>query len=156
MSPSKLRLRQYRRTDFEAIFHLDQMCFAAPFRFSRNDMRRYVGAADARVIVGEIDDELAGFYIVHLQKMGTEVVGYLTTIDVHSAFRRHGVGRELLHAAEVQVRQAGSNTMFLHVFVENDAAIRLYIREGYTLLSVQEDFYGPELNAAIYRKTLVE
>ena len=154
MSASKLRLRAYRQTDFEDLFNLDKSCFARPFRFSRADMRRYVSTAHARVIVAEFDDQLAGFCIVHLQKAGVELVGYLTTIDVHPAVRGLGVARELVKAAELHVQQAGGTEMLLHVFTGNDPAIRLYTRQGYRLRRTQHDFYGPELHAFVYSKAL--
>ena len=60
-------LRGYRDDDLDAMFRLDEVCFEAPFRFSRAAMRRFAKARRARVAIAELDGELVGFCIVHVE-----------------------------------------------------------------------------------------
>lgn len=148
---SDFGLRGYRAGDLEAMFRLDEVCFAEPFRFSRETMRRFVEARRARVVVAESDGELVGFCVVHVESVK---VGYVVTLDVAPEWRRKGVAGVLMGAVEDQVRAAGSGAMVLHVFTGNDAAIRFYERTGYGLVGEDEDFYGDGVGALVYRKGL--
>jgi ribosomal protein S18 acetylase RimI-like enzyme len=50
---------------------------------------------------------------------------------VSPAFRRRGIARLLLAAAEDLARESGKETVGLHVSGNNLAALRLYEAEGY-------------------------
>jgi hypothetical protein len=44
LEPAELRFREYVAEDLEAIFRLDEACFAEAFRYSRAVMRRFAAA----------------------------------------------------------------------------------------------------------------
>src|SRR4051812_23403209 len=52
---SDIVLRRYERTDLGAIVELDAECFDPPFRFSREAMRRFAEAANAWVVIAEVE-----------------------------------------------------------------------------------------------------
>jgi ribosomal protein S18 acetylase RimI-like enzyme len=56
---------------------------------------------------------------------------YVERLVVSPAFRRRGIARLLLAAAENLAREAGKETVGLHVSGNNLAALRLYEAEGY-------------------------
>jgi ribosomal-protein-alanine N-acetyltransferase len=145
-------LRGYDSRDLDAIVELDAACFAPPFRFSRDAMRRFVEAGNAWAVIAESKDVLAGFCIVHLEPAESVNVGYVVTIDVTEAFRRRGLGERMLREAEMWVRGAGGAGMILHVFVKNESAVRFYERLGYKRVGDQRGFYGPGIDALMYWK----
>lgn len=147
-------LRGYRRSDLEAMVELDEACFAPPFRFSLSAMRRFAEAENAWVTVAETGGALAGFCIVHRERGEREDVGYVVTIDVAAELRGHGVGERMLTQGEEWVRSWRGAGMLLHVFVENDGAVRFYERMEYQRAGVQRGFYGSGLDAALYWKGL--
>jgi [ribosomal protein S18]-alanine N-acetyltransferase len=56
---------------------------------------------------------------------------------------------------EMLAEEAGALRMELHVFTENEAAIRFYERIGYERIARRHRFYGAEgLDAYEYRKEL--
>lgn len=154
------RFRSYEPADLDALFHLDEACFAAPFRFSRGMMRRFAEAKHARVLVAETGIELAGFCIVHVERVAGGCVGYVVTLDVAEEFRRKGLARELMRRGEAEAVQAGCSEMLLHVFVGNMDAIRFYEKVGYARLRRAVAFYGHDprgktVDGWLYRKRLV-
>ena len=50
---SEIFLRDYRATDLEAIFRLDEACFAEEFRFDRESMREFAEERNAIVRIAE-------------------------------------------------------------------------------------------------------
>lgn len=153
-------LRPYRTGDLAGMYLLDTVCFEAPFRFSRDAMRRFAEAENALVrLACEVDEtnteRLAGFCIAHLEQAERKMIGYVVTLDVDPAFRRRGVGPTLMRSVELAARDAGARWMLLHVWSGNEAAIRLYERMGYSYLRNEEGFYEPGIDALVYRKPLL-
>jgi ribosomal-protein-alanine N-acetyltransferase len=148
-----MEFRGYRADDFEAMFALDEVCFAPEFRFSRAMMRRFAEAKKARVVIAE-EDGLAGFCVVHLKRVEDGCVGYVVTLDVAAPWRRQGLAGELMRRVEGQVLEAGCGAMVLHVFVGNTGAIRFYERSGYVRSGRAVGFYGDGGDAWVYRKAL--
>src|SRR5919199_1357040 len=65
---------------------------------------------------------------------------YLERLVISPSFRRQGMARRFLSAAEDLARDAGKKTMGLHVTGDNLGALRLYEAEGYAEVSRQRSF----------------
>jgi ribosomal protein S18 acetylase RimI-like enzyme len=154
----EISLRDYRTADLEAMFRLDEACFAPEFRFDRASMRAFAEERDAVAIVAQEDGgELAGFLIVHVEEAAVGSQGYVVTLDVAVAVRRRRVAARLMEEAERRVATAGAQWIELHVFVENVGAVRFYERMGYERVGELRGFYGRAgLDAFLYRKVLVD
>ena len=93
-------IRDYRAADLEAIFRLDQRCFAAEFRFDRESMLHFTEVRQAIALVAETGaGEVAGFVIVHVERVSAVRVGYVVTLDVAPEFRRMGLAGALMDEA---------------------------------------------------------
>jgi ribosomal-protein-alanine N-acetyltransferase len=148
-------LRNYRATDLDAMFRLDEACFAEPFRFDRESMREFAEERNAVVQIAEICGEIGGFVIVHIERVASEWQAYVVTLDVAPEYRRKGLARRLMKEAEACAASAGVRWIQLHVFTGNDAAIRFYERLGYQRISVRRGYYGTVgLDAIVYGKDL--
>lgn len=66
---------------------------------------------------------------------------YVERLVVSPAFRRQGMARRLLAAAEDLARDAGRETVGLHVSANNLSALRLYEAEGYAEVSRQSSLF---------------
>ncbi|MBA3637190.1 MAG: GNAT family N-acetyltransferase, partial [Rubrobacteraceae bacterium] len=62
---------------------------------------------------------------------------YVERLVISPSFRRQGMARRLLAAAEDLARDAGKKTVGLHVTGNNLGALRLYEAEGYVEVSRQ-------------------
>jgi ribosomal-protein-alanine N-acetyltransferase len=153
---NEVSLRNYRGLDIEAMFRLDVACFAPEFRFDRRSMRAFAEEPDAIALVAEnVDGELVGFVIVHVERLATGRRGYIVTLDVAEALRRRGLAGILMREAEARIVAVGARWMELHVFTGNEAAIRFYERLGYKRIAMRQRFYGADgLDAFVYRKEL--
>ena len=147
-------LRAGGLADLKAMHELDLMCFDKQFRFDLKSMTKYATHPEAIVIIAESGIELRGFIIVNPTRRRAMHAAYVTTLDVHPDFRRLGMARALLAAAEQSAASAGATTMQLHVFTGNSAAISFYESAGYEQLLLTEDFYSTGLDAFAYLKTL--
>ena len=129
---------------------LDLLCFDERFRFDLPAMEQYALEASAVVLVAERERKLLGFVI--LTRRGRR--GYVSTLDVDPGLRREGLARRLMMAAEAQLVAAGGVAVDLHVFVENEAAVRFYESAGYRRGRRVRNYYGRGLDAWVYGKVL--
>ena len=151
-----MRLREYNDSDLGAIFALDEVCFTRPFRFSERAMRQFAEARNALTVVAEDEArrEIAGFCIAHVERARNGLVTYVVTLDVAPAYRRRGLAGQMMQSIERQALDADCDAVELHVFVENDAAIAFYERQGYERSHIVKSFYGLGRHAYVYRKPL--
>jgi ribosomal-protein-alanine N-acetyltransferase len=150
----RMILRGYDPADLDAMHALDVACFERPFRFSRVAMRRFAEAKKARVVIAEIDDEVVGFCIVHIEQAEHGRAAYIVTLDVAPEQRRKGIARSLMLQAEMLSADAGCTMMALHVFTGNTDAIRFYEGVGFLRSHRADGFYGDGLDALTYHKVL--
>ena len=75
------------------------------------------------------------------------------TIGVAPAAQGRGVGTLLLRALTAQAVRRGATSLLLEVRADNDAAIRLYTREGFERISVRRRYYQPgDVDAWVMRR----
>lgn len=157
MGAEEISLRDYREGDLEPMTRVDEVCFAADFRFDRAVMSAFASAPNAKAVIAESDsDGLAGFVIAHLERAAGGLRGYVVTLDVLPKYRHGGLGARLIGKMEYEMCAAGARWMDLHVFTGNEGAIRFYERQSYVRIGRVERFYGESgLDAFVYRKQLV-
>jgi ribosomal protein S18 acetylase RimI-like enzyme len=153
---SEIFLRDYRATDLEAMFRLDEACFAEEFRFDRESLREFAEERNAVVYIAEkVCGEIVGFVIAHVERIASEWRAYVVTLDVAPEYRQMGLARRLMREAEACAVAAGVRWIQLHVFTGNEVAIRFYERLGYERIRVRRGYYGSVgLDAAVYGKDL--
>ncbi|MFB6211569.1 MAG: GNAT family N-acetyltransferase [Halobacteriales archaeon] len=98
----------------------------------RTAMARHILTGTLRV--AREDDRIRGFVMFDLEEGAYEQDvdrGVIQNIYVEPAARGRGVGSALLAAAETALGQAGADVVGLEVMATNEAAQRLYEREGY-------------------------
>lgn len=156
MGDDEISLREYRESDLAAMIRVDEICFAADFRFDQAAMSAFAEARNAIAVVAETSGGwMAGFAIAHLERARSGLRGYIVTLDVLPEYRHGGLGARLIGEMERRVLAAGARWMDLHVFTGNEGAIRFYERLGYRRLGRKERFYGDVgLDAFAYRKAL--
>jgi ribosomal-protein-alanine N-acetyltransferase len=146
--------RPYTSDDFPALYAIEEACFQAPLRYSRSYMRQLLKNPNAAAWIAEDAGIMCGFAIVEWTRESQGVVAYVQTIEVLPEFRGCGGGRELLRLIEGSALAAGAVLIWLHVDVNNSAAIRLYEAHGYVEDGRREDYYEPGRAAFLYAKEL--
>jgi len=103
-------------------------------------------------LVVEEDSTLAAFLIAHRLDAEWE----LENVVVDPAFRRKGVGTELLDELLAQARAANAKFVFLEVRESNDAARAFYLKSGFEENGQRKGYYrSPLEDAILYRRSLV-
>ena len=112
---------------------------------TQSEERRYLRAvrrhSHAAVFVAETADAIVGrISLARDAHPASEHVADLGLM-VAEPFRRRGVGRALMDAAEAWAREVGVLKLELHVFPYNEAAIALYEGLGYEREGYRRDHY---------------
>ena len=149
-----MEYRLYRPEDFELLYAVEEACFKPPFRFSRSMMQRAVANSQSATWVAVAEGKPVGFALVEWAEEAGLMAAYITTIEVAPEARRTGAGSHLLRLVEQSAQAAGARVIWLHVAVENAAAIRLYESQGYRREGREENFYAPGFAALSYAKPL--
>eukprot|EP00591_Stephanopyxis_turris_P013530 CAMPEP_0195511540 /NCGR_PEP_ID=MMETSP0794_2-20130614/3825_1 /TAXON_ID=515487 /ORGANISM="Stephanopyxis turris, Strain CCMP 815" /LENGTH=718 /DNA_ID=CAMNT_0040639161 /DNA_START=233 /DNA_END=2389 /DNA_ORIENTATION=+ len=83
-------------------------------------------------IMGSIECSMHEFYSTRLgESRNPGKILYMTEVAVSPDARRSGVGSKLLQGADELAKRCGAETMYLHVDVTNQSALRLYKKAGY-------------------------
>lgn len=142
-SQVKIRLREYRREDFDLLWHLDQLCFEQGISYSKLELHHYIGLKGSFTLIAEKDSgeptqSICGFIIGQRRRGG---YGHILTIDVDPCMRQQGIGTLLLQGAHQRLAREGCHTIFLETAVNNLGAIAFYKRHGYLVVRTIPRYY---------------
>ena len=169
-------LREYKKSDFDELWKIDQQCFDREIAFSRPELSSYIERRHSFSIVAEAVPHasepqdapdanpkvakqsapkprrpIAGFITVEMNK---QAYGHVITIDVLPDHRRHGLGTMLLQAAENRVRKINGFMLVLEVAVNNDPARAFYERHGFKVIKSLPRYYAHKLDGLFLTKRL--
>ena len=144
-------LRDVHWTDIEQLARLERELFADD-AWSQQTWWAELAGRPRRDYVAEVE--------------GAEVLGYagldhggdvadVMTIAVAPSARGRGLGRRLLDELETRARAGRAASVMLEVRADNAAAIGLYDRAGYTVVSTRRRYYQPgDVDALVMRRIL--
>ena len=162
-------LRPYRAADFDRLWQIDQQCFPEGISYTQMELSGFITRRNAITIVAEVAHSnepagdtqpgeksktpasIPGFAIAQPFRK----TGHIVTLDVLPSARRHGLGSKLILACEERLRQRGCTQIYLETAVDNEAAIKLYRKMGYTILRTLPGYYHAHgLDAFLLSKAL--
>ena len=154
---SAVKLRRGRRGDLDALDALEREIFRSPL-FSghllpRVSFRRLLASPSATFIIVEAD-ELAGYVLVLYR--GNSPAARIYSLGVATRFRRRGLARLLVGAAEQDALKRGRNALRLEVRADDHRTIALYESAGYRRVGRAPGYYGGRVDALRLEKALVE
>ena len=145
-----LSLRSYTPEDFETLHEVDQLCYEPAIAYSKREFRNYLRFPGAECVIAEQDAKIAGFCLTAQQRTR----GYIITIDVLEAFRRHGVGSALLAEVERRLAANGATEVGLETATDNESAIAFWQKHGYRTRGVWKGYYPGGRDAFSMTKAL--
>lgn len=143
-------VRDYRPTDFEQLWSIDQQCFPEGISYSQMELNGFITRRNAVTLVGEFAtsaeenavsadaQRIAGFVIAHSVR---HRYGRILTLDIVPEARRSGLATTLMNQCERRLRNSGCREIYLETAVDNEPAIRLYRKLGYRILRTLPEYY---------------
>ncbi|NKZ07132.1 ribosomal protein S18-alanine N-acetyltransferase [Actinomadura latina] len=148
-----LVLRPMTDADLPAVHRLEEALFPED-------------AWSEEMLRGELADQPRTRHYVVAAEPGGEIVGYaglaaaggqadVQTIGVRADRRKHGIGAALLTELLNEAVRRNSESVFLEVRADNDAAHRLYERFGFVRVGLRKRYYQPsDVDAIVMSRTL--
>ncbi|MCL1802783.1 MAG: ribosomal protein S18-alanine N-acetyltransferase [Eubacteriaceae bacterium] len=145
-----ISIAQAKVTDVNAIFKIEQESFTSLWPKS--------------LFINEIHSE--GSFVL-CAKASRKIIGYIcamfaydeahiTNIAVRKAYRRAGVATSLIKAAiEYAEKNSIIQSIVLEVRVSNEAALALYEKSGFEIISLRPGYYSDGEDAYIMQRHLV-
>lgn len=153
-------IRPYRAADFERLWEIDQICFQPGIAYSQMELSGFITRRNAITLVADFPEgegteaetpEIAGFIVAQPFRK----TGRILTLDILPEARRHGLASRLMEEAEERIRKRGCTEMYLETAVNNQAAIKLYLKLGYQILRTLPAYYQAQgLDAFLMGKLL--
>jgi len=100
---------------------------------------------DGRVLVAELNEAIVGFVTILAKVKSDEIeegqieYGLVSDVVVASKYRKQGVGRKLLEAAELYAKSKGVRWLRIGVLAENHSADGLYDSIGFKRLYIERE-----------------
>lgn len=134
-------------THVTGVVKLEQACFSAPW--SENAIRSELHNSLSLWIVAEEAENVVG-YIGSQSVLGEADV---MNLAVDRAYRRNGVGEQLVNTLISHLQKNGVKCLTLEVRASNEAAIQLYDKLGFLQVGRRPGYYSiPREDALIFRK----
>jgi [ribosomal protein S18]-alanine N-acetyltransferase len=158
-----MTIRPYHPEDFEALYAMDQACYARGIAYSRRELRWFLSQRGARCLVAARAKEIAGFVIAQARPGGQarprgrdEAArrGHIVTLDVAGEYRRRGIGRALVRAIEQELAGKGVELAELETATDNQPAIAFWQNCGYRIAAVIPRYYLNRTDAFYMVKAL--
>ena len=150
------KLRRGRRGDLEALVALEHALFDsrlfAGHLISRASFRRLLDSPRSTLILAEADAQVAGYLLVLYRANSRAARIY--SIGVAARFRRRGLARRLVTAAEKDAVKRGRKAMRLEVRADDRGTFSLYESSGYRRIGCAPGYYGGRVDALRLEKTL--
>jgi ribosomal protein S18 acetylase RimI-like enzyme len=125
-----LRIRRFTPADEEAVVSLWRRCdLVRPWNDPHKDIRRKLGVRPDLFLVGEVDGRVVATVMAGFEGHR----GWMNYLAVDLPFRRKGLARGMVAAAEALLRESGCPKVNLQIRTSNQDVIEFYRRLGYTL-----------------------
>ena len=147
-----IKYRLATPSDFEAVQAIENECFKEPY--STEDLRyEFEGNPVNKIIVAENDGKVVGF----IDFLITFNSSTIMQVAVTKEFRKNGIATQLLSEMENSFPKEIDDlveTITLEVRESNEAAKKLYMKNGYKIVVIKTNYYKDGENAIYMIKRL--
>lgn len=139
----QLSIRTMDSDDLPSVMDIETASYSTPW--SEETFRALMRRNDADLLVGEVDDVIAGYAVF----WAVTDQGELGNIAVAPEFRRHGIATRLLEAILQIARERAVGEVFLEVRASNDTARELYRKHGFVEIDRRRSYYSDPTEDAL-------
>jgi ribosomal protein S18 acetylase RimI-like enzyme len=106
---------------------------------------------DTETVLGSAECSYHEFFGTRLgQRRPQFSILYVTEVAVDIDARGQGIGKKLMDAVDIYAKSRNIETIYLHVDVENKAALSLYAKSGYERVNGEEDSMYLEFTTSLH------
>ena len=149
-SQTTLQIRDYKKSDFERLYEIDQSAFPQGIAYSHLELQFYIRSRQSRTLVAEDSGDVIGFVIACSEP---RQLGHIITIDVTPHRQREQIGSRLLERIERWLWQEGAEAIYLETPADDTRAQGFYDKHGYFVLESIEAYYNESIDALVMMKT---
>jgi len=132
-----IEIRPFAKEDLDSIYEIEVASFSIPW--TKEDLYRDAIANNLSIyLVAVYEKHIVGY--AGMWHVVTE--GHITNIAVAENFRKIGVGQLLIEGLEHIAREKEMMGLTLEVRMNNTAAQRLYIKNGYKVEGIRKNYYA--------------
>jgi len=126
----EMSIRSYQSTDRDAVIALWQRCkLVFPQNDPRKDIRRKLQVNPEWFLVGEKNGRLLATCMAGYEGHR----GWINYLAVEPEYRRQGLARQIVRAAETRLKEAGCPKINLQVRTANQTALGFYQAIGFAV-----------------------
>ena len=132
-----IEIRPFAEGDIDQVYDIELDSFSIPW--TKEDL--YKDAAKNKLsiyLVAVHEDAIVGY--AGMWHVVTE--GHITNVAVSFNFRKMGIGHRLIQGLEAIAREKEMIGLTLEVRMNNEAAQRLYIKNGYKVEGIRKNYYA--------------
>ena len=128
-------IRKMEMKDTEQVYEISKLNFSEPWALS--------------AIEKEVTNPVASYFVAEFKG---EVIGYggmwhvldegeIMNIAIHPSYQRQGIGQLILKELLLEAKRRKLIAMFLEVRVSNEAAKKLYAKQGFQNIDLRKAYY---------------
>lgn len=137
-----MKLERLRRKDIKHCVEIEKLLFAEDDPWSAHAFHAELDAGGYYLAAFTTDDVVVGYGGLAIVGSRGDFETSVHTIGVHPDHQQQGTGTALLRALLARADELGA-PVFLEVRTDNDAALALYHRHGFTVVGTRKGYYQP-------------
>ena len=149
-------IRAATRADIDPIAVIEALSFYSIDEiFTPKQIARLIRSPSAIVLAAESRNAVLGWGAALHRRTQRGVTGRIYSIAIHPDARGQGLGDTLARELIRQLCEHATTRIYLEVRTDNDPAIRLYTRMGFTVARTLPDYYAQNIHAYSMRMDML-
>ena len=141
----RIVVRRVVQEDADGVAKVEAACMPVPW--SRQSFWEEASHTEAYYLLAT-DSEQGGMIVAYAGCWVLADEGHITNVAVDPAYQGQGLGRQLMQALILRVKELGVSSMTLEVRPSNQVAINLYTSLGFRSVGQRPKYYTNPVEAA--------
>ena len=139
----EILIRELKPEDVSAVLTIEKASFTTPWSeiLFMNEIFKPRSFPKAAMIGEKLVGYICTNYLLD--------EGHILNLTVHPDFRKQGIASRLVHYIIDLLEKEGCRTIFLEVRISNEAALRMYEKAGFRIISARKAYYTLPVEDAV-------